>query len=83
MIALATRIRELAASESQVVLVPYEDAYGPGFADMRRRVPDTAKLEALTGWAPTRNLDDILNETIAEAAAERQARLAYPAGERS
>ena len=58
------------------------DAYGPGFADMRRRVPDTSKLEALTGWTPTRNLDDILNETIAEATAERQAQLAYPASER-
>src|SRR5207237_411957 len=64
MLALATRIRELAGSDSQVELVPYEDAYGPGFADMRRRVPDTSKLEALTGWTPTRNLDDILNETI-------------------
>src|SRR5436305_1197720 len=69
MLALASRIRDLAESSSQVQLVPYEAAYGPGFEDMRRRVPDTTKLQALTGWMPTRNLDDILAETIVEATA--------------
>ena len=37
---------------------------------MRRRVPDTAKVNGLTGWRPCRTLDDILRETLAEAAAE-------------
>src|SRR3954471_4184472 len=78
MFALAARIKELTESDSQLELVPYEDAYGPGFADMRRRVPDTTKLQNATGWAPTRTLDDILRETIAEAEAERKAALAYP-----
>jgi len=68
---LATRIRTLAGSDSPIVLVPYEEAYGPGFDDMKKRVPDTTKVRDLLGWAPSRTLDDILVETIAEARAER------------
>ena len=43
---------------------------------MQRRVPDIDKIRALTGWQPTRTLDDILTETIAEAAAEHAADVA-------
>jgi UDP-glucose 4-epimerase len=43
---------------------------------MQRRVPSTEKIRALTGWRATRTLDDILNETIAEAAAEHAADVA-------
>ncbi|MBV8162444.1 MAG: GDP-mannose 4,6-dehydratase [Acidimicrobiia bacterium] len=68
---LATRVKELAGSESPIVFVPYEQAYGAGFEDMRRREPDTTKVRQLLGWAPTATLDDILAETIAEARAER------------
>ena len=72
---LAERIRTYAESSSQILSVPYEAAYGPGFEDMERRVPDTGKLHRLTGWVPTRALDDILRETIAEARAETAAAL--------
>ena len=68
---LANRVKELAGSDSQVTLVPYDQAYGAGFDDMRKRVPDTTKLRTLIGWAPVHTLDDILTETIAEARAER------------
>lgn len=68
---LARRIIELTGSRSPVELVPYEQAYATGFEDMRRRVPDTTKVMDLTGWRPTRSLDDILRETIAEATAEQ------------
>jgi UDP-glucose 4-epimerase len=37
---------------------------------MPRRVPDTTKLRDLTGWAPTRSLDTILDEVIADALEE-------------
>ena len=67
---LAERIIGSAASTSSVALIPYEEAYAEGFEDMRRRVPDTGKVTGLTGWRPTRTLDDILRETLAEAAAE-------------
>ena len=67
---LAERVIEAGASTSEVSLVPYEQAYERGFEDMARRVPDTAKLEALCGWRPRRRLADILDEMIAEAALE-------------
>ena len=70
---LANRIVGLTESLSPIELIPYEQAWEPGFEDMQRRVPDTTKLRALTGWAPVRSLDDILRETIAEATAERAA----------
>ncbi|WP_141576686.1 NAD(P)-dependent oxidoreductase [Actinomadura sp. WMMA1423] len=66
-LALAEAVIARCESASPIRLVPYEDAYGPGFEDMRRRVPDTARLRALTGWAPLRTLDDILGDTIAES----------------
>jgi UDP-glucose 4-epimerase len=69
-LALAARIKELAGSRSQIDVIPYDQAYGAGFDDMQRRVPDTTKLRTLLGWAPVHTLDDILTETIAEARAE-------------
>jgi UDP-glucose 4-epimerase len=75
---LARRIVERAGSTSTIYLIPYEEAYEAGFEDMRRRVPDTGKLHALTGWQPTRTLGDILAETLAEATAERDLAEALP-----
>ncbi len=77
---LARRIIRQTGSPSPIDLVPYEQAYGVGFEDMPRRVPDTTKLRTLTGWAPTRTLDQILAETITEARAEA-ARTGSPAPE--
>lgn len=68
---LARRIVQRTGSTSPLALIPYDEAYETGFEDMRRRVPDISKLTALTGWRPTRTLDDILEQTIAEAAAEQ------------
>ncbi|GGO23633.1 NAD-dependent epimerase/dehydratase family protein [Microbispora bryophytorum] len=67
---LAKLIVELSGSTSGVDLVPYAEAYGSGFEDMTRRVPDTTRLRELTGWTPALSLDDILLETIAEGRAE-------------
>lgn len=63
---LAERIISVTGSSSTIELVPYEKAYESGFEDMERRVPDTSKLEALTGWKQSRTLEDILSDTIAE-----------------
>ncbi|MDQ3639973.1 MAG: GDP-mannose 4,6-dehydratase [Actinomycetota bacterium] len=69
---LARKIASMAGSGSDVKLIPYDRAYESGFEDMRRRVPDTTKLRSLVGWRPTRSLDDILTEGLAEVAAERE-----------
>jgi len=71
MLDLANEIIAKTGSASTVALVPYEEAFPKGgFEDMRRRVPDTSKIEALLGWRPAKTLDDILDETIAEARLE-------------
>lgn len=65
--ALAERILDQAgagAPEGRIALVPYQQAYASGFEDMRRRVPDVSKLQQLTGWKPSRSLDDILRDII-------------------
>jgi UDP-glucose 4-epimerase len=62
---LAERIRTLTSSESEIVHLPYSEAYEEGFEDMPRRVPDTSKIRALIGFAPETTLDRILREVIA------------------
>lgn len=61
---LARRIIDLTNSDSEIVLVPYEEAYEQGFEDMERRVPDLARIEAAMGWKPNRKLDEILSDVI-------------------
>lgn len=61
---LAERVCQLAGSSSEVVLIPYDQAYGEGFDDMRRRVPDLSKAARLIGFQPQRQLDAILGDVI-------------------
>jgi UDP-glucose 4-epimerase len=61
---LAGRLRKLTGSGSDVVLVPYEQAYGPGFEDMRRRVPDVAKLRSTIGFVPDTPLEVTLKSVL-------------------
>ncbi len=57
---LARRIKELLHSSSEIVFIPYDEAYEEGFEDMRRRVPDTTKISSLTGWQCRYSLDDTI-----------------------
>lgn len=59
---LAERAVNLTGSSSTLRYVPYEEAYGEGFEDMRRRVPSLEKARKLIGYKPTRTLDDIIND---------------------
>lgn len=56
---------ERADSTSNIVHVSYHDAYAPGFEDLRRRVPDIAKIRTAVGWQPERSLEEILDDVIA------------------
>jgi UDP-glucose 4-epimerase len=62
--ALAERVKALAGSSSEIVHIPYEQAYGEGFEDMPRRVPDIGKIGRLIGYRPRRSLDEILTGVI-------------------
>jgi UDP-glucose 4-epimerase len=57
---LAEMVREITKSSSEIALVPYEEAFGPGFEDMQRRVPSTARLQGLLGWEPKIPLEETL-----------------------
>ncbi len=61
---LAKLVKELTESESEIILVPYDQAYEAGFEDMKRRVPDISKIRKLIGYHPTLNLIDILRQVI-------------------
>jgi UDP-glucose 4-epimerase len=61
---LAVRVRRACDSDSEIRLVPYDEAYEAGFEDMRRRIPDITKIGNLLGWRPTRTLDEILVDVI-------------------
>jgi UDP-glucose 4-epimerase len=64
-IALAGKVIERTGSESKIRLVPYEEAYDEGFEELGRRKPDTTALEALTGWKPTRTVDEAIDDVVA------------------
>ena len=61
---LAERVIALTGCASTIQYVPYDEAYAPGFEDMRRRVPDLSKLHRLIGYAPRCSLDHILGRVI-------------------
>jgi UDP-glucose 4-epimerase len=64
--ALAERAIKLTGSSSPIEYIPYEEAYGEGFEDMKRRVPSLEKVKRLIGYKPTRSLDDIINDVASE-----------------
>lgn len=61
---LAQRVVALTGRRSEVRLVPYEEAYAVGFADLRRRVPSTEKIAGVLGWKPTMDLAGILQQMV-------------------
>jgi UDP-glucose 4-epimerase len=61
---LAEKIRDLSGSQSPIITVPYDRAYAPGFEDMRRRVPDIARIGALLDWHPHFSLEETLLTVI-------------------
>jgi UDP-glucose 4-epimerase len=62
--ALAEKIKAMTGSDSDVVLIPYDQAYEAGFEDMPRRVPDLTKIRRLVGYEPRVHLDEILTRVI-------------------
>jgi UDP-glucose 4-epimerase len=61
---LAERIKDLTDSQSENVFVPYDQVYGQGIEDTLHREPAIEKIGKAIGWAPTRNLEDILRDVI-------------------
>jgi len=66
---LARRVRTASDSSSEIVFVPYDQAYEAGFEDMPRRVPSLDKIADLVGYRPSLGLDAILGRIIASTRA--------------
>jgi UDP-glucose 4-epimerase len=63
---LAERVISATGSASTIAKVPYEEAYGDGYEDMQRRIPDCTKALGQIGFSPTRTLDDIIAAVVAD-----------------
>jgi UDP-glucose 4-epimerase len=62
---LAKKVIEITKSKSEIVKIPYSEAYPEGFEDMQRRVPDISKIKDALGWTPKFGLDQIIKDIAA------------------
>jgi len=63
---LAKRVISETDSQSSIVYIPYAEAYGDGFEDMERRVPNIELIEQLVGWKPERDLSTMISDIAKE-----------------
>lgn len=63
---LAKKIINETESKSEIVYVPYAEAYGQGFEDMERRVPNIDLINELVGWQPKRDLSTMIADISTE-----------------
>ncbi len=57
---LAERVKRITGSDSEIVTVPYSEAYEEGFEDMQRRIPDLTRIRQLIRYQPSVELDEII-----------------------
>jgi UDP-glucose 4-epimerase len=62
---LAEKVVERTNSSSKLINIPFDQAYGEGFEDMQRRVPDISKIKSKIGWVPTHTLESIIDSVAA------------------
>ncbi len=61
---LAKKVKSMTSSKSEIVFVPYDEAYEDGFEDMPRRVPDLSRIQSLIGYQPSKDLEQIVQSVI-------------------
>jgi UDP-glucose 4-epimerase len=61
---LASLVKKMVGSESQIVHISYDEAFEKGFEDMQRRVPDITKIKKLIGFKPTVSLEESIRRII-------------------
>lgn len=64
--ALAEQIIEQTSSDSQLRLIPYSEAYGEGFEDMRRRIPSLNRIHKAIGWSPSHSVSEIIQDVVSD-----------------
>ncbi len=68
---LASKIKAITGSSSEIAHIPYEQAYEAGFEDMRVRIPDVSRVTNLIGFKITRDIDQIIRD-VAEHFRQRR-----------
>jgi UDP-glucose 4-epimerase len=63
---LAEQVLSVTGSKSEITYTPYSDAYPAGFEDIQRRVPDISKIKLAIGWAPGKDLTQIISDIAAQ-----------------
>ena len=58
---LAHKIKAQLGSESEIVFVPYEQVYGPGFEETIDRAPDTRRVREAIGFDPQTTLAEMID----------------------
>ena len=61
---LASMVKRLCNSDSEIVMIPYDDAYETGFEDMQQRKPDISKIRELIGYRPKFDLEKTIEDII-------------------
>lgn len=61
---LAVMVKKISGSDSDIRLIPYEEAYPDDFEDMRRRAPDISLLKSLIGFSPEADIETIIRNII-------------------
>ncbi|HEY2917581.1 MAG TPA: GDP-mannose 4,6-dehydratase, partial [Candidatus Binatia bacterium] len=61
---LARKVRTIAASNSEIQYLPYDQVYGEGFEDMPRRIPDISKIQRFIDWRQKVYLDEMIQRVI-------------------
>ncbi|MFW6457565.1 MAG: NAD-dependent epimerase/dehydratase family protein, partial [Planctomycetota bacterium] len=59
---LAQTVKRLVNPDVEIDYIPYEEAYGAGFEDIRRRVPDVSRLRETIGFVPKTDLESIIRD---------------------
>ena len=62
---LAEQVLAVTRSQSPITYTPYSEAYPAGFEDIQRRVPDISKIKSAIGWAPGKDLNQIISDIAA------------------
>ncbi len=68
---LARHVLAATQSSSAIEFVPFSEAYGVGFEEVVKRIPDIRKISALVGFKPSASIDDIIRAVVQSQRDER------------
>ncbi|MBS0548330.1 MAG: NAD-dependent epimerase/dehydratase family protein [Proteobacteria bacterium] len=78
---LAHKVIERTGSDSEVIMVPYDEAYAEGFEEIGCRHPDLSLIRRVTGWSPRLTIDEMIDDVIAYSVATAPAAVPVDAKE--